>query len=60
MGRDLGSPIPITEACRDGSSLEGQGSYSTSPVELQRGIAFFSVGCEILETCCLLNREAGS
>lgn len=29
-------------------------------LELQRGIAFFSVGCEILETCCLLNGEAGS
>lgn len=29
-------------------------------LELQGSIAFFCVGCEILETCCLLNREAGS
>ena len=31
VGRDLGSPIPITEVCSGGSFLEWQGSYSTSP-----------------------------
>ena len=39
--RDLGSPTSITEACEGGDSLEGQGSYSTSPSRTAGGHCHF-------------------
>ena len=58
--RIWGAPLLLLKLVRVETLWRGRAPIPPPHLELQGDIAILCVGCEILETCCLLSREAGS